>query len=257
MLPMLSKNQVAFLNWLSLDREDRGMTDAAFADLIGVNPKTLIDWKKNPEFQQKLVIRRQAIEESPDYASFCIRQRTVNQMWVEFESISKKAKKTDKDHVQLRGYADKLLALTQHVERTTDTVDFSDLTDEDLLGLCMKWDVSPAAMTGEEIRRAYQKKKAEEKRWMPQSGPFSQGPLSEYAASVAASGSVGQPVTGSVSPKANPQSKSQTPARSRKSSTRVSRASDGASESRPLIDAGGEDGVGDSPCPSGVGEGEG
>lgn len=195
---MLTKAKRAYVNWMALDQADRCMTRTEFAELLGVSVSALDKWAADDEFKTALRQRKDSIADSDDYAAVCMRERTKNQLYAEFLKLSKKATKNPQEHQQLRGYMTQLMELTSHVERTDSTVDFSELSDDDLLSLCMKWEVSPAAMTPAELRRA--KEKMEENRWTKRSSSYqpSAGPRSPQERL----GSAGQPETDSDSPEA-------------------------------------------------------
>lgn len=193
---MLSAQQLAYLAWLALPEHDRRMTKKEYAELIGVHFNTPTNWEKNPEFQAKLKQRREAMSESPDFGAVCMRERTKNGLYAEYDALAKKAKKSPQEHQQMRGYATQLLDLTSHVERSDATIDYSDLSDEDLLALCMKWDTSPEGMTMAELSRAYER--IREAKECPPSRRYPRASLQHQSGLVLASeglGLDGRPVT--------------------------------------------------------------
>lgn len=124
--------------------QDKPMSDREFIQVLGYHYNTAGNWKKLPEVQAAFKRALKEIETSRDYFMLCMKQKAREEMWANYE----KSKGNDK-----RQYLKMIMDETAEVPDYEDTVDYEDMTDEDLANLCMKRDVSVLGMTQGELLR--------------------------------------------------------------------------------------------------------
>lgn len=64
-------NKVAFLDFLAIPKQERGLTQKEFADKIQVSEQTLCEWKKLDGFQEQLIklVRKYTISQTSEIIS--------------------------------------------------------------------------------------------------------------------------------------------------------------------------------------------
>jgi hypothetical protein len=149
----LSAAQKAFLRHLVAAEWEKGagessamLTDAGFAEVIGVHPNTVKLWKTQPAFQEALKVARREFSESKDYLAYCMRARAMEQLWKEFDRAP--SGKPEKRH-----YLDLIFAQTKQFESDPMTVSYDDMNDDDLVAAALKRDISPIGLSPAELRR--------------------------------------------------------------------------------------------------------
>jgi hypothetical protein len=146
---MLTAEQKAYVRHLVAKRmSDKsgtdygGLTDKAFAELIGRAPSTLRAWAALPEVAQAVEQSVIEVETSSDYMKTVSRHRALEEMWVLYE----KAKGAEK-----RQLLRMILKETETAETADAPVDFSDLSDDALLDVMLTKDITSVGMTRAEL----------------------------------------------------------------------------------------------------------
>jgi len=119
------------------------MTDAQFADFLHLSPDALKYWKKMPEFRAALDKARERLENSKDYFLECMRYRADEELW----KMYLKASGSEKRH-----FLNMVYDRTKDVGITGESVDYGELTDDELLDLMVKRDVAPVGLSPDELR---------------------------------------------------------------------------------------------------------
>ena len=121
------------------------MSDTEWCEIMGITTRALQKWKKIPEFAAALKASIDEIEASQDPFATCARAFALEQM---VKQYNKSKEGSDK-----RQYLKLIMDNTAHVAQQGDSVNYDDLTDSDLISLCLERDVTPAGMTQDELRR--------------------------------------------------------------------------------------------------------
>lgn len=124
------------------------ITDAAFADVMGVHPNTIKNTKKNPAVAEAVQRGVEELDVNHDYYLLSLKRRAHEELWVNY---------TQATGAEKRHYLVKLLDITKDVEEYDDAPDYADLSDEDLVALCLKRDVSPLGMSRDELKALVKK----------------------------------------------------------------------------------------------------
>ena len=124
------------------------ITDAAFADVMGVHPNTIKNTKKNPAVAEAVQRGVEELDVNHDYYLLSLKRRATEELWVNYTQATGPEK---------RHYLVKLLDITKDVEEYDDAPDYTDLSDEDLVALCLKRDVSPLGMSRDELKALVKK----------------------------------------------------------------------------------------------------
>ena len=130
-----------------LEHRDGGaatITDKDFAEVMGVHPNTVKNCKNNRVVKEALKKAIEELDVSHDYFMLCMKRRAYEELWAQYNS----AKGIEKRH-----YLSKLLEVTKDVEEYEDAPDYTDLTDDDLIALCLKREVTPLGMSREELKQ--------------------------------------------------------------------------------------------------------
>ena len=138
-----------------IEKRDGGIstiTDAAFADVMGVHPNTIKNTKKNPAVAEAVLRGVEELDVNHDYYMLSLKRRAHEELWVNYKAASGAEK---------RHYLTKLLEITKDVEEYDDAPEYTDMTDEDLVALCLKRDISPLGMSREELRALVKKGESE------------------------------------------------------------------------------------------------
>jgi hypothetical protein len=142
---MLNAPQKAYLRHLVNANFDPsvGLSDNKYAELIGVHPNTLGKWKKLDEFCKEYAKRLVEYEQSRDFFKVCVRDSMLEQLIEQYA----KAKGAEK-----RQYLKMLLAQTADIEVSDDTSYYGDLSDDDLIAIVLKREVSMSGLTAGELK---------------------------------------------------------------------------------------------------------
>lgn len=136
----LSAAQRSCVLFLSAPQHERTQTIEQFAQVIGVDRRTISRWQKDREFAAALAKGRKAYSESPDYYALCVRQKGLQLL---YEGMTKKVGK-GKDEItssERRQYISAVLAETKEVSDSMDVIDRTNLSDAELLAECINRDV--------------------------------------------------------------------------------------------------------------------
>ena len=120
------------------------LDDKDFAELIGVHPQTLKLWKRRPEFQAALKKGIEEFESSSDYFGLVLKHRTREELWANYRNATGAEK---------RHYLTMVQKEVGDVAEYDDSPDYEDMTDDDLVALCLRRDVSPLGMSRDELLR--------------------------------------------------------------------------------------------------------
>lgn len=145
MLNPLQKAAVRHLVAYEYSPPETRLDHAKFAELIGVDVRTLQRWRKDDEFKAALAAAHDEAEDSRDPFATFARHWALEQLY----ALYGRAKTTNEKRQMLK----EIIGNTEHVAAYSDPIDYSDLSDSDLASLCLNRRVSPAAMTETELQR--------------------------------------------------------------------------------------------------------
>ena len=114
-----------------------------FCEQIGITDRTLRNWQHNAEFAAARDKAIEEAEESSDPFALVARQWALEQLM----ALYKKAKTTTEKRQILK----EVLEKTKHVEDAGSIVDYSEMSEADLIAMCINRKVSPVAMTQAEL----------------------------------------------------------------------------------------------------------
>lgn len=120
----LTEDMEKFLDWLCGDRPE-GQSQNAFARELGVSPKTLTGWKRDPSFRQMWEDRLRSTHAAPD---------VIND---HLKALNQKAQKGDVQAIKLYH---EIVARMWPEDRDTDE-DLIDLSDQELADLAESMDL--------------------------------------------------------------------------------------------------------------------
>lgn len=121
------------------------MTHESWCEVVGISVRTLQNWMKgNEEFRVAVRSAKEEAEETADPFALYARQWALEQMF----GLYAKAKTTTEKRQLLK----EVMEQTKHVD-AGEVVDYSHLTDDDLLSLCLARSVSPIGMTQDQLKR--------------------------------------------------------------------------------------------------------
>ena len=121
------------------------LTHKEFCDLIGIHTDTLLKWRGDPVFKASLEQAFVEAEAASDPFALCMRQWSLEQLYV----LYSKAKTTSDKRQLLR----QIEEATAHVVDPGELIDVRDMTEDDLLAICMNEDISVLGMSIEEMKR--------------------------------------------------------------------------------------------------------
>lgn len=124
------------------------VTDVDFADVMGVHVNTVKKVKKKPLVIEAVKKAVEELDASHDYYLLCLKRRAYEELWGNYKTST---------GVERRHYLSKLLEITADVEDVESAPDYEDLTDDDLIALCLKREVSPLGMSRAELRAMVKK----------------------------------------------------------------------------------------------------
>jgi hypothetical protein len=149
---MLSSPQRAYIRHLVVRKDDTESTisNREFADIIGVHEKTLIYWQKGAEFQEALAKATEEYQNSTDYFKTCLKHRVLEHGWVEYQ----KAKGAER-----RKWWSQLVKETADADVASDTIDYTHLSEDELINIMLSRSVSPLGMSMGEFKSLIAKEK--------------------------------------------------------------------------------------------------
>jgi hypothetical protein len=158
---MLSSAQKAYIRHLVARHADSVGTDGKrlssllndqqIADLFGLHVNTLVNWKHNREFSSALDKAIEQYETDSDYFASVSRQRVLDEAWKQYTTTT--------DGAEKRKWWKEIERITSAVRSAGETVDLSDLSDDDLLAMCLSHDVSVAGLSSAELALLASKEK--------------------------------------------------------------------------------------------------
>lgn len=126
---------------------DTRMSHTDWCKVMGITIRTLQRWQTDPEFAAFLDQSLKDIEASADPFALCARTFALEQL---FAMLSEKGQSSDSRRKVLK----EILNATEHVADTGDIVDYSQLTDDDLLASVLNRKLSVLGMTEAELLKA-------------------------------------------------------------------------------------------------------
>jgi hypothetical protein len=124
------------------------MTDQSLAELLGIHVQTMKQRKQRPEIKAAVAAQLEEIRENKDLFKACMRHRALEELYRNYEKASGAEK---------RQYLKMILDQTEDVDEGPDTVDYSELSDEDLVNKALQRGVSVMGMTAAQLKRLTEK----------------------------------------------------------------------------------------------------
>ncbi len=121
------------------------LTHGDWCTQVGVSVRAFERWRLNPEFAAALDAQRSAMDDSSDPYALIARTVALEQLMA---MMSKKITVSER-----RAVIKDVMEYTKHVDTQGDPVDYSDLTDDDLVAAILNRDLSPLGMTEAELKR--------------------------------------------------------------------------------------------------------
>lgn len=146
MLNAIQKAAVRHCVAYELSPPDSRLDHQDWCTQVGINRKTLSRWREDPEFESAVEAQRTALEESSDPYALIARTVALEQLMSMLGS--QKLTVTER-----RMVVKDIMEMTKHVDDTGVPVDYSDMTDEDLLNAILNRDLTPLGMTEAQLKR--------------------------------------------------------------------------------------------------------
>jgi predicted Abi (CAAX) family protease len=146
MLNALERAAVRHCVAKSFSKGDSGMDDKDWCKLQGVSLKWLSRRKNEPqhlEFQKAVEAGRRELEDSVDPTALVMRDWALEEAFVQYKKADSSSEK--------RQWLKQIKEDTAHVDMSGQTIDYSEVSDEDLLNMVMNRGLTPSAMTQREL----------------------------------------------------------------------------------------------------------
>jgi predicted site-specific integrase-resolvase len=145
MLNAMQKAAIRHLVAYEFSPPETRLSHDKWCEVAGITTRTLQRWQKESEFKESPQAALDEANDSKDPFASVARQWGLEQLM----AVYAKAKTaTEKRHI-----LGQILKETEHVATYSEPVDYSAMTDEDLVAMCLNRKVSPAGMTEDELIR--------------------------------------------------------------------------------------------------------
>lgn len=146
MLTAIQKAAIRHLIAYDQSPPESRLSHDEWSEQMGISKRTLERWKLTDEFKSAWEQQRREMEETSDPYALVARTIALEQL---MHLMNKKGLTVTEKRMVIKDVMDS----TKHVDSTGDVVDYSEMTDEDLVAAILSRELSPVGMTEAQLMR--------------------------------------------------------------------------------------------------------